>query len=176
LRSPPPHHSVPLSAPPSAPTHPTAGYCGEVADRTDAGTRTLAEWFDGRSRLLVYHFQFGPSYEAGCPVNSSIADSVDGVVPHLNAHDVTMVFISQAPLEKLQAYKRRMGWNFPWTSSADSDFNFDLGFSSSEEQTRERVPPMLEQLPPIVDRNARATGTDVVGYLTQGPPASAPSF
>jgi predicted dithiol-disulfide oxidoreductase (DUF899 family) len=140
---------------------------------TDAGMRTLAELFDGRSQLLVYHFQFGPSYQAGCPVNSSIADSVDGVVPHLNAHDVTMLFVSQAPLEKLQAYKHRMGWSFPWASSANSDFNFDLGFSSSEEQTREWVTPMLEQLPPIVDRNARATGTDVVRYLTQAPGFSA---
>jgi predicted dithiol-disulfide oxidoreductase (DUF899 family) len=80
---------------------------------TDVGTRTLAELFDGRSQLLVYHFMFGPSYEAGCTTCSSIADSVNGVVPHLHARDLTMVFISQAPLERLQAYKRRMGWAFP---------------------------------------------------------------
>ncbi len=84
---------------------------------TDDGLRPLGELFDGRSQLLVYHFMFGPSYEAGCPVNSSIADAVDGVVPHLHARDVTFVLASQAPLEKLQAYKRRMGWSVPWVSS-----------------------------------------------------------
>ena len=80
---------------------------------TDDGERTLGELFDGRSQLLVYHFMFGPSYQAGCPVNSSIADSIDGVVPHLHARDVTMLLVSQAPQEKLQAYKRRMGWTIP---------------------------------------------------------------
>jgi predicted dithiol-disulfide oxidoreductase (DUF899 family) len=134
---------------------------------TDDGTRPLAELFDGHSQLLVYHFMFGPSYEAGCPSCSSIADAVNGVVPHLNARDVTMLFVSQAPLEKLQTYKRRMGWSFPWVSSANSAFNLDLGFSSSEERTREWVAPILEALPPIADRNARESGTDVVGYLTQ---------
>src|SRR6266516_4231284 len=78
--------------------------------------------FDGRSQLLVYHFMFGPSYELGCPVCSSSADSVNGVIAHLNARDATMVYISRAPLEKLQAYKRRMGWSFPWVSSANTDF------------------------------------------------------
>jgi predicted dithiol-disulfide oxidoreductase (DUF899 family) len=134
---------------------------------TDDGTRPLAELFDGRSQLLVYHFMFGPSYQAGCPTCSSIADSVDGVVPHLNARDVTMLFVSQAPLEKLQAYKRRMGWSFPWVSSANNEFNVDLGFSSSEEQTRKWVAPILEQLPPIAAHNATSTGTDVTGYLTE---------
>jgi predicted dithiol-disulfide oxidoreductase (DUF899 family) len=135
---------------------------------TGDGTRSLAELFDGRSQLLVYHFMFGPSYQAGCPTCSSIADAVDGIVPHLNARDVTMLFVSQAPLETLQAYKQRMGWSFPWVSSAGSDFNFDLGFSSSEEQTRDWAEPMLDQLPPIVARNANESGTDAVGYLTEG--------
>jgi predicted dithiol-disulfide oxidoreductase (DUF899 family) len=81
---------------------------------------------------------------------------------------VTMLFVSQAPLETLQAYKQRMGWSFPWVSSAGSDFNFDLGFSSGEEQTRDWAEPMLDQLPPIVARNANESGTDVVGYLTEG--------
>jgi len=134
---------------------------------TDDGTRGLGELFDGRSQLLVYHFMFGPSYAAGCPTCSSIADSVNGVLPHLNARDVTMLFVSQAPLETLQAFRRRMGWGFPWVSSASSEFNTDLGFSSSEEQTREWAAPMLGQLPPIAARNARETGTDVVGYLTE---------
>src|SRR5919202_6306609 len=110
---------------------------------TDEGTRTLRELFDGRSQLLVYHFMFGPSYAAGCPVNSSIADAVNGVLPHLRARDVRFVFVSQAPLAKLQAYKRRMGWSFPWVSSAHTDFNFDLGFSHTEEQGREAVAQMM---------------------------------
>lgn len=139
----------------------------EYSFDTDDGIRTLAELFDGRSQLVVYHFMFGPSYEAGCTTCSSIADAVDGLVPHLNARDVTMLFVSLAPLEKLQAYKRRMGWSFSWVSSANSDFNLDLGYSCSEEQTREWVAPILEALPPIADRNAIESGTDVVEYLTQ---------
>jgi predicted dithiol-disulfide oxidoreductase (DUF899 family) len=134
---------------------------------TDDGVRTLADLFDGRSQLIVYHFMFGPSYQAGCTTCSSIADGVNGVVPHLNARGATMLFVSQGPLEKLQAYKRRMGWGFPWVSSANSEFNIDLGFSRSEEQTREWVAPMLERLPPIAARNASDAGTDVVGYLTE---------
>ncbi|MGB6454646.1 MAG: DUF899 family protein, partial [Streptosporangiaceae bacterium] len=125
---------------------------------TDDGARMLAELFDGRSQLVVYHFMFGPSYEAGCPTCSSIADAVNGILPHLHARDVTMLFVSQAPLGTLQTYKRRMGWSFPWVSSASSDFNAELGFSSSQEQTREWVEPMLEQLPPIAARNASESG------------------
>ena len=139
----------------------------EYSFETFEGPRTLAELFDGRSQLLVYHFMFGPSYEAGCTTCSSIADSVDGVVPHLNARDVTMLFVSQAPLEKLQAYKRRMGWSFRWVSSAHNEFNFDFGFSNTEEQVREWVAPIAEQLPPIAGRNASDSGTDLVGYLTE---------
>jgi predicted dithiol-disulfide oxidoreductase (DUF899 family) len=135
---------------------------------TDDGTRTLAELFNGRSQLLVYHFMFGPSYQAGCPTCSSMADTVDGALPHLHARDVTMLFVSQAPLEKLQTYERRMGWSFPWVSAANSDFNVDLGYSRTEEQTREAIAPMLEAgPPPIVDHNANSTGTDVVDYLTE---------
>jgi predicted dithiol-disulfide oxidoreductase (DUF899 family) len=138
---------------------------------TDDGVKSLLELFEGRSQLLVYHFMFGPSYEAGCPVNSSIADSVDGVVPHLHARDVTFVFVSQAPLEKLKAYKRRMGWSLPWVSSAPTDFNFDLGFSHTEEQGREVVAQMMGggALPAIVEQNARSSGTDVAGYMTESP-------
>src|SRR5881398_129940 len=101
---------------------------------TDEGTKTLAELFDGRSQLLVYHFMFGPAYTAGCPVCSSGADTYDGAVAHLNARDVTFLCVSRAPLEELQAYKRRMGWSFPWVSSAGTDFNFDFGASATEEQ------------------------------------------
>jgi len=141
---------------------------------TDDGVRTLTELFDGRSQLLVYHFMFGPRYEAGCPTCSSMADTVDGALPHLHARDVTMTYVSQAPLEKLQEYKRRMGWNMPWVSSARSDFNFDFGYSRTEEQTREAFAPMLEAgAPPGVEDNASSSGTDVTGYLTQGPGFSA---
>jgi predicted dithiol-disulfide oxidoreductase (DUF899 family) len=142
----------------------------EYRFETDAGTRTLGELFDGRSQLLVYHFMFGPSYVVGCPTCSSMADTVDGALPHLHARDVTMVYVSQAPLEKLQTYKRRMGWSMPWVSSAGGDFNFDLGYSRTVEQTREAIAPMLAAgTPPVVDHNAHSSGTDVTGYLTEGP-------
>jgi predicted dithiol-disulfide oxidoreductase (DUF899 family) len=134
---------------------------------TDDGERTLGELSGGRSQLLIYHFMFGPSYQVGCPTCSSMADGIDGVLPHLHARDVTFILVSQAPLEKLRAYKQRMGWSIPWVSSARSDFNVDLGFSSSKEQTRAWAEPMLQQLPPIAARNAGESGTDVVGYLTE---------
>ncbi len=134
---------------------------------TDEGTRTLAEQFDGRSQLLVYHFMFGADYSAGCPTCSSIADAVNGILPHLHARDVTMLFVSQAPIEKLAAFKQRMGWQFPWVSAARSEFNRDLGFSSSEEETRAWVTPNVGHMPPIAARNARETGTDLVGYLME---------
>ena len=135
--------------------------------QTAAGPKTLAELFDGRSQLAVYHFMFGPNYEAGCPSCSSIADTFNGVLAHLKAADVTMICVSTTPLEKLLAYRQRMGWDFTWASSYDSDFNADLGFSASEEQTRAWAAPMLEQLPPTAARNAGETGTDVVNYLTE---------
>jgi predicted dithiol-disulfide oxidoreductase (DUF899 family) len=138
---------------------------------TDQGPRTLAELFDGRSQLLVYHFMFGPSYQAGDPVNSSIADSLDALVPHLQARDVTAVLVSQAPLAKLQAYRRRMGWRLGWVSAAPSDFNVDFGASTPEQQGQAIVPPQ-DGLPPIVAQNAAATGTDIGGYLTQAPALS----
>jgi predicted dithiol-disulfide oxidoreductase (DUF899 family) len=146
----------------------------EYRFETDEGTRTLAELFEGRSQLLVYHFMFGPSYEAGCPTCSSSADAVNGVLPHLHARDVTMLYVSRAPLEKLQAYKRRMGWGFPWASSAGSDFNFDFGVSYTDEQVREHMGPVLEgEPPPVLRQMAAATGTDVAGYVSEGPGMSA---
>lgn len=137
---------------------------------TDDGTKTLAELFDGRSQLLVYNFMFGPSYEAGCPTCSSSADVVNGVLPHLHARDLTVLFVSRAPLEKIQAYKRRMGWRFPWASSVESEFNFDFGASHTEEEIREHLGPMLEgEPPPILRQMATVTGTDVLGYLSEAP-------
>ena len=140
---------------------------------TDDGPRPLADLFDGRSQLVIYHFMFGPSYGAGCPINSSIADTIDGLIPHLNAHDVTMILASGAPIEKLEAYKRRMGWSIPWVSSAHSDFNADLGYSSDPVETRAWVEGSGVSLPPIVERNASASGTDIAGYLTESPGFSA---
>jgi predicted dithiol-disulfide oxidoreductase (DUF899 family) len=101
---------------------------------TDEGTKTLAELFEGRSQLLVYHFMFGPDWTEGCPGCSFMADHLDGPIVHLNQREVTMLCVSRAPLAKLQAYKRRMGWTFPWVSSLGGDFNFDFGVSFTEEQ------------------------------------------
>jgi len=103
---------------------------------TDAGQATLADLFQGRSQLLVYHFMFGPDYRAGCPSCSAIADGFDGCVAHLANHDVTLMAVSRAPLAKLQAYKQRMGWSFPWASSAGSDFNADFNIWFTEAQQR----------------------------------------
>jgi predicted dithiol-disulfide oxidoreductase (DUF899 family) len=132
----------------------------------DGGMRTLAELFGGRSQLLIYHFMFGPDYEAGCPTCSSMVDGIDGLLPHLHARDVTALLVSRAPLEKLQAYKRRMGWSIPWVSSANSDFNFDFGASFDVEQMREQMPPE-DQLPPIAGQNAEATGTGLAEYISE---------
>src|SRR2546425_2594486 len=106
---------------------------------TDEGSASLTDLFRGRSQLLVYHFMFGPDYKAGCATCSTIADGFDGFVVHLANHDVTLSAISRTPLAKLQAYKRRMGWTFPWASSSDSDFNFDFNVSLTDEQQRKAV-------------------------------------
>jgi predicted dithiol-disulfide oxidoreductase (DUF899 family) len=133
---------------------------------TEDGTRTLADLFDGRSQLLVYHFMFGPPYEAGCPVCSSIADTLDPQVAHLKARDATLLLASRAPLEKLLAYRERMGWGIDWVSSDGSDFNRDLGFL----HTKEELKPFLEgEIPATVDQNARMCGTDAAGYVAEGP-------
>ncbi len=133
---------------------------------TEGGTRTLADLFEGRSQLLVYHFMFGPPYEAGCPVCSSIADTLDPQVAHLKARDATLLLASRAPLEKLLAYRERMSWDLDWVSSGGSDFNRDLGFLHTEEELK----PFLEgEVPPTVEENARSCGTDVPGYVSEGP-------
>jgi predicted dithiol-disulfide oxidoreductase (DUF899 family) len=133
---------------------------------TDEGPRTLPELFDGCSQLIVYHFMFGPQYTAGCPVCSSAADTFNGAVPHLNARDVKFLCASRAPLERLQAYKQRMGWSFPWVSSGGSDFNQDFGASRTEEELK----PFLESgdLGPVPGLAAKC-GTDAAGYLAEAP-------
>src|SRR5436190_20316041 len=116
----------------------------------ETGTQSLAELFDGRPQLLVYHFMFGPPYQAGCPVCSSIADTIDPNAIHLAARDVTMLLVSRAPVEKLQAYKQRMGWSLGWASAGGTDFNRDLGFTHTEEELR----PFLEgEIPAAVTLN-----------------------
>ena len=138
----------------------------EYRFETEAGARTLAELFDGRSQLLVYHFMFGPPYETGCPVCSSIADTLAPQVPHLQARDTTLLLASRAPLEKLLAFRERMGWGIDWVSSAGSDFNRDLGFLHTEEELQ----PFLEgEIPVTVEENAKLCGTDPAGYVAEGP-------
>jgi predicted dithiol-disulfide oxidoreductase (DUF899 family) len=138
---------------------------------TAGGTRTLAELFDGRSQLLVYHFMFGPPYTAGCPVCSSITDTLAAQVPHLKARDTTLLLVSRAPLDRLLAYRDRMGWGIDWVSTVGSDFNRELGFLNTEEELR----PWLESgnIPATVELNAEMCGTDALGYVTEGPGLSA---
>jgi predicted dithiol-disulfide oxidoreductase (DUF899 family) len=139
----------------------------EYTFEAEDGTKSLADLFDGRSQLLVYHFMFGPSYEAGCPVCSSIADNLNANAPHLAARDATMLLSSRGPLEKLLAYKQRLGWDkLGWVSTVGSDFHRDLGFLYTEEELR----PFLEgDIPATVEENARMCGTDVAGYVAEGP-------
>ena len=158
----------------------------EYVLRTEDGTRTLAELFDGRSQLMVYHFMFGPDWEAGCPACSSTADSFNGVLAHLKARDVTMICVSRAPLEKLLGYRERMGWSFNWASSHESDFNVDYGVSAGEGMAHGAAAPLLESnelglrklldeqpafrenLPQIAIRNASSSGTNIDGYFAEG--------
>jgi predicted dithiol-disulfide oxidoreductase (DUF899 family) len=115
---------------------------------TQKGRHSLADLFDGRSQLLVYHFMFGPQWDAGCVGCSLLSDHVDGMLPHLNNHDVTWVAVSRAPLEKIEAYRRRMGWGFPWVSAFGSDFNYDFHVSfTAEDLSRETVPYNYTEVP-----------------------------
>ena len=156
----------------------------EYRFETDEGSASLADLFRGRSQLLVYHFMFGPDYTAGCPACSAIADGFDGFVVHLANHDVTLCAVSRAPLAKLQAYKRRMGWSFPWASSLGSDFNFDFDVSITEEQQRhgdaeynyrpiEAMPELEARAEGPVAEVAAMTGTDVATYTRERPGMSA---
>jgi len=162
----------------------------EYRFETDAGSASLADLFKGRSQLLVYHFMFGPEYTAGCPSCSAIADGFNGVAVHLANHDITLSAVSRAPLAKLQAYKQRLGWSFPWASSLGGDFNFDFNVSLTKEQQREggieynyrREKPAPEPLAgktvqewqspgnegPVAQM-AAMTGTDVPTYTRERP-------
>ncbi len=150
---------------------------------TDEGSASLADLFRGRSQLLVYHFMFGPDYAAGCTSCSAIADGFDGFVVHLANHDATLSAVSRAPLAKLQAYKRRMGWSFPWASSTGSDFNFDFNVSFSEDQQRQGTgeynyrrghhPMDASPAPAPLVQFAAACGTDARTYARDKPGMSA---
>ena len=150
---------------------------------TDEGSASLADLFRGRSQLLVYHFMFGPDYVAGCPSCSAIADGFDGFVVHLANHDVTLSAVSRAPLAKLQAYKRRMGWRFPWASAHGGDFNFDFNVSFTEAQQRGGLVDYNYQrgrhamdatpVPAPVAQFAAACGTDGLTYARDRPGMSA---
>jgi predicted dithiol-disulfide oxidoreductase (DUF899 family) len=156
----------------------------EYRFQTGEGTASLADLFDGRSQLLIYHFMFGPDYTAGCPSCSAIADGFDGSVVHLANHDVTLCAVSQAPLAKLQAYKRRMGWSFPWASSYDSDFNYDFRVTHSTEEWESGAveynyramdvrPSESGDEIPFLTEWASNVGTDWPTYRQQGPGMSA---
>lgn len=158
---------------------------------TDEGSASLADLFRGRSQLLVYHFMFGPDYAAGCPSCSSIADGFDRLVVHLANHDVMLWAVSRAPLAKLQAYKKRMGWTFPWASSSASDFNLDYGVSFTEAQQRKEGieynyhrEPARDRKKPVAEIASRTTpdgattfaamsGTDAATFARERPGMSA---
>jgi predicted dithiol-disulfide oxidoreductase (DUF899 family) len=150
---------------------------------TDTGTKTLPELFDGRSQLLIYHFMFGPDYTAGCPSCSAIADGFNGSVVHLANHDVTLSAVSRAPLAKLQAFKQRMGWSFPWASSSGSDFNFDFGVAHTKQEWEagaaqynfgeQDLRPAAGQESALDDFSRSIVGTDWETYRREGPGMSA---
>jgi predicted dithiol-disulfide oxidoreductase (DUF899 family) len=156
----------------------------EYRFQTDKGTGSLADLFAGRSQLLIYHFMFGPDYAAGCPSCSAIADGFDGSVVHLANHDVTLCAVSRAPLPQLQAYKRRMGWSFPWASSFGSDFSYDFQAAITPEQweagtaeynfraTDFRLPETGADNPVVAELTS-SVGTDWPTYRQEGPGVSA---
>ena len=153
----------------------------EYRFQTDEGTASLVDLFQGRSQLLVYHFMFGPDFTAGCPSCSAIADGFAGSVVHLAHHDVALTAVSRAPLGKLQAYKRRMGWSFPWASSFDSDFNYDFHVSHTQQEWQSGAVEYnfrtadfraAEKSPTLIEI-ASGVGTDAVTYRQEGPGMSA---
>lgn len=152
----------------------------EYRFETDSGTATLKDLFRGRSQLMVYHFMFGPDYKAGCPSCSMIADGFEGFAVHLANHDVSLCAVSRAPLAKLQAYKRRMGWTFPWASSAGGDFNFDFNIAFTEAEQRagtidynysrgEHAMDRPEDFPEVLNQFAATCGTDAPTFTRDRP-------
>ena len=139
---------------------PWVGIDKDYRFETDKGKVSLPDLFQGRSQLLVYHFMFGPDYQAGCPSCSSIADGFNGVAVHLANHDVMLWAVSRAPLAKLDAYKQRMGWTFPWASSQGGEFNYDFCASFTEEQQREGIEYNFQRQPKIEWRAGQEGGGD----------------
>jgi predicted dithiol-disulfide oxidoreductase (DUF899 family) len=148
---------------------------------TEAGKQSLRDLFAGRSQLLVYHFMFGPDYTAGCPSCSMIADGFNGFATHLANHDVMLWAVSRAPLQKLLAYRQRMGWTFPWASSSASDFNHDFNVWFTEAEQREgdidynyrREPPFVRRDGTRAESHAAMCGTDHATYQRDRPGLSA---
>ena len=146
---------------------------------TEAGSKTLKDLFDGRSQLMVYHFMFGPDYKAGCASCSAIADGFNGIFVHLENHDVAFTAVSRAPLAKLQAFKQRMGWTFPWASSIGGDFNYDFNVSITEQQQRQgsyeynyaRGAHAMDAktVSPVVAQNAAMAGAEAIAYVRERP-------
>ncbi len=138
---------------------------------TDEGTKTLAELFDGRSQLLAYNVMFGPSYTAACPGCSNLADHLDSALVHLNHRDVTLLCFSRAPIDKLQAYKQRMGWTFPYVSTYESDFPFDFELAITDEQVAdsEEIQTMLKDPPEWLQGWARDVGTTLESGMKENP-------
>ena len=137
---------------------------------TDDGKRTLPELFDGRSQLLIYHIMFGPTYKAACPGCTGLADHFDGALPHVNARDITLMAISRAPIAKLNAYKQRMGWRFPYVSSYGSDFNFDFDGSLTEEQMATgEIAKMVAEADDWLKDWAKNVGTDLAHGMAEIP-------
>ena len=138
---------------------------------TDDGRKTLPELFDGRSQLLAYNIMFGPSYEGACPGCSNLADHLDAALVHLHHRDVTLICFSRAPTEKLQAYKRRMGWTFPWVSTHGSDFAFDFELALTKEQLSgiDEVQTMLKEPPDWLQNWAKQVGTDLESGMSENP-------
>jgi predicted dithiol-disulfide oxidoreductase (DUF899 family) len=137
---------------------------------TEEGKKTLAELFDGRSQLLIYHLMFGPTYAAACPGCTGLADHFDAAVVHLNNRDVTLISISRAPIEKLQAYKERLGWKFPWASSFGSDFNFDFDFAFTPEQMATgELAKMVAEAEDWLNDWAVNVGTDLASGMAESP-------
>jgi predicted dithiol-disulfide oxidoreductase (DUF899 family) len=161
----------------------------EYRFETDLGSASLADLFGGRSQLIVYHFMFGPDYVAGCPSCSPIADGFNGIAVHLQNHDVAFAAVSRAPLTKLQAYRRRMGWDFPWVSALGSEFNAELNVSFTEAQQRQGIEYNYRREPGWevagigdsltkrgegpVSEHAAMTGTDIATYTRERPGMSA---
>jgi predicted dithiol-disulfide oxidoreductase (DUF899 family) len=143
----------------------------EYSFETEEGKQALADLFDGRSQLLAYNIMFGPDYSGACPGCSNLADHLDGGLVHLNHRDVTLICISRAPFDKIQPYKERMGWQFPWASSYGSDFPFDFGLALTSEQMADvdEIQEMIKDPPDWLEEWSRMVGTDLQHGLAEGP-------